>query len=363
MTLVAQAAGPQRMGRAMSLVGIPMMLGPVIGPVLGGVLISTMSWRWVFLLNLPIGALTLYWSARTLTNSRRPGRERLDVIGLLLLSPGLAALTFGVSAASQPGGIARVDAATGVLGGLAMLTVFVVYALRRTAALLDLRHFAHRTFAAAAGIQFLMGAVLIGAMLLLPLYYQVARGESAWAAGVQLVPQGVGAALALSVTGRWVDRGDGKAVICAGIPMLTAGFLAYTQGGPGTAPAVLAFSLLVMGLGIGCLMAPVNAAAYSVLDRTAIPRATATLNITQRVGGTLGTATYAVVLQHHLSEVGSAAGPENVTAAFAQTFWWPLLVAAVALVPALLLPGRRRDAEGAVQSPANVASATPHPTR
>ncbi len=363
MTLVAQAAGPQRMGRAMSMVGIPMMLGPVIGPVLGGVLISAVSWRWIFLLNLPIAALTIAWSARALTSTRRSGRERLDLAGLLLLSPGLAALTFGVSAVSQPGGLARVDAAAGILGGLAMLAAFVVHAVRRRAALLDLRHFAHRTFAAAASIQFLMGAVLVGAMLLLPLYYQVARGESAWVTGLRLMPQGIGAALAMSVTGRYVDRGFGKAVVCTGIPMLAAGFVAYTQGGPGTAPAVLALSLLVIGLGIGCLMAPVSAAAYSVLDRAAIPRATATLNITQRVGGTLGTAAYAVVLQHHLAQVGADAGTTSLTAAFAQTFWWPLVVAALALAPAVLLPGGRSGPAPAAQTPADVASKVAQPAR
>src|SRR5262245_8249904 len=204
---------------------------------------------------------------------------------------------------------------------------------------------------AAASIQFLMGAVLVGTMLLLPLYYQVARGESAWVAGLQLMPLGIGAALAMWVTGRYVDRGFGKAVVCTGIPMLAAGFVAYTQGGPGTAPAVLALSLLVIGLGTGCLMAPVSAAAYSVLDRAAIPRATATLNITQRVGGTLGTVAYAVVLQHHLAQVGAEAGTTSLTAAFARTFWWPLVVAALALAPALLLPGRRSGPAPAAQTP------------
>jgi len=200
-------------------------------------------------------------------------------------------------------------------------------------------------------------------MLLLPLYYQVARGESAWVTGLQLMPLGIGAALAMWVTGRYVDRGFGKAVVCTGIPVLAAGFVAYTQGGPGTAPAVLALSLLVIGLGTGSLMAPVSAAAYSVLDRAAIPRATATLNITQRVGGTLGTAAYAVVLQHHLAQAGAGAGTTSLTTAFAQTFWWPLVVAALALAPALLLPGRRTGPAPAAQTPAHVAAKAAQPAR
>jgi EmrB/QacA subfamily drug resistance transporter len=340
MTLVAQAAGPQRMGRAMSLVGIPMMLGPVLGPVLGGVLVSTVSWRWIFLLNLPIGLFTVLWSRKALAASSPRRTESLDVTGLLLLSPGLAALVYGVSAVSQSGGLARFDAAAGVIGGLVLLGLFVVHALRAERPLLDLRHFARRTFSAAATIQFLMGAVLMGSMLLLPLYYQVVRGESAWSTGLLLVPQGVGAALSLWLTGRLVDRGHGRTVVLAGVPLLALGVLAYTLPGAHTAYPLLVAALLVLGLGTGCLMAPMTAAAYSVLDRAAIPRATSALNIVQRIGGVLGTAVYAVVLQQHLASAVSATARAE---AFAGTFCWPLILSALVIAPALLLPGRRRS--------------------
>src|SRR5262249_48816867 len=119
----------------------------------------------------------------------------------------------------------------------------------------------------------------------------------------------------------------------------------------------------VIGLGTGSLMAPASAAAYSVLDRAAIPRATATLNITLRVGGTLGTAACAVVLQHHLAQVGAGAGTTSLTAAFAQMFWWPLVLAALALVPALLMPGRRSGPAPAAQTPAHVAAKAAQPAR
>jgi EmrB/QacA subfamily drug resistance transporter len=345
MTLVAQAAGPRRIGRAMSLVGIPMMLGPVLGPVIGGILISTVSWRWIFFLNLPIGVVALLWSWTALATDRGRRTERLDVVGLLLLPPGLTALVYGVSAVSEAGGLRRPEAAAGILAGLVLLAGFVVHALRARQPLLALRHFAHRAFSAAATIQFLMGAVLIGSMLLLPLYYQVVRGQSPWATGLLLVPQGAGAALSLSLTGRLVDKGRGRAVVLVGIPLLAAGFVAYARSGPDTSYLWLTACLLVTGLGTGCLMAPVMAAAYSVLDRAAIPRATSTLNITQRMGGVVGTATYAVVLQHHLGHLASAGGAPPATAvadAFADTFWWPLALAGLALVPALLLPSGRR---------------------
>jgi EmrB/QacA subfamily drug resistance transporter len=344
MTLVAQAAGPKRMGRAMSIVGVPMMLGPIVGPVLGGVLISAVSWRWIFFINVPICAVALLWSWRAMEDT--PGRrsERLDLTGLLLLVPGLTALVYGVSALSFSGGVGSAGVLIGWCAGLALLALFVAHALRSDKPLLDLRTFTNRTFSAAATIQALLGAVLIGTMLLLPLYYQVVRGESALHAGLLLMPQGFGAALSMMLTGRLVDKGKGRAVSLAGLLIMVAGFVPYTQSSPDTSYLLISASLFVLGLGTGCLAAPVMSAAYQTLDRAAIPRATSTLNILLRVGGALGTALYAVILQHNLTQaraVGTANLPNAVAHAFGRTFWWPLALTAVAVLPTLLLPGKR----------------------
>jgi len=332
MTLVAQAAGPQRMGRAMSIVGVPMMLGPVIGPVLGGVLVSSVSWQWIFYINLPIGIITLLWSWKAMEHT--PGRrsERLDLLGLALLSPGLALLVFGVSELSGPGGFGRASTLIGLFGGLALLTLFVLHALRAKQPLLDLRHFTKRAFGAAGMIQALMGATLHGSMLLLPLFYQIVHGNSPLVAGLLLVPQGAGAALSMSLTGRFVDRGYGRAVLVAGLPVMAIGFVAFTQATNATSYVLTSVALFVVGLGTGCTMAPVAAAAYRSVDRAAIPRATSTLNITQRVGGAIGTALFAVVLEHNLGSFQTPSG------AFGATFWWPVALAVVAILPALLLP-------------------------
>lgn len=91
-TIIARAAGPQRMGRVMSLMGVPLLLGPIVGPVLGGALLQVASWHWIFLINVPIGLLAL-----VLGRCLLPRAERLDFVGLLLMSSGLAALIFGVS--------------------------------------------------------------------------------------------------------------------------------------------------------------------------------------------------------------------------------------------------------------------------
>ncbi|VXB17331.1 MFS transporter [Aeromicrobium sp. 9AM] len=210
--------------------------------------------------------------------------------------------------------------------------------------MLDLRLFAHRTFALAVTIQVLLGAVLIGSMLLLPLYYQVVRGESASATGLLLVPQGVGAALAMAVIGRLADQGKGRVAVLTGLPLMVAGLAVYTASTAGTSYVVMSAALLVIGIGTGCVMAPVMASAYATVDRAAMPGATATLNVTQRIGGAIGTAIFAAVLQHQLSQArtGGADVVEAAADAFGSTFWWPLALAAMAIVPAALLPRARR---------------------
>ncbi|HEU5027880.1 MAG TPA: MDR family MFS transporter [Spirillospora sp.] len=329
MTLVAQAAGPRRMGRAMSLVGVPMMLGPMLGPVLGGLLVSA-AWQWIFLVNVPAGLVTLLLSWLLLRGVPGGRSDRLDVPGLLLLSSGLVGIVYAVSRLAGDGALSLGTLAP-ALAGAVLLALFAVHALRADRPLLDLRHLADRTFSAAAAIQALLGAVLQGSMLLLPLYYQLVHHESALDTGLLLVPQGAGAALALAVSGRLVDRGLGKPIILTGLPLLAAGLLVYTQAGATAGDLPVTAALLVMGLGTGCLMAPAMSMAYRRVDQAAIPRATALLNITQRVGGAVGTALYAVVLQHNLDTTG-------VAAAFGRTFWWPLGLTALAVLPALLLP-------------------------
>src|SRR4051794_34390533 len=130
MIMLAQAAGPQRVGRLMSIVGVPMILAPVIGPALGGLIVDDFSWRWIFFVNLPIGLIGLLMGSRLLPRDR-PDPEhagRLDWLGLMLLSPGLAALVFALAEVSSHGGVSDVAAWLPLVSGLALITAFVLHA-------------------------------------------------------------------------------------------------------------------------------------------------------------------------------------------------------------------------------------------
>jgi Na+/melibiose symporter-like transporter len=202
----------------------------------------------------------------------------------------------------------------------------------------------------------LIGA-LFGSLLLLPLYYQLVRHESPLHVGLLLVPQGVGAALAMPVAGVLTDRLGARVVVSTGIVVAALGTLAYTQVGAHTSYLALALALFVVGLGIGSTIVPSMAAAYQTLAREETPRATSALNAIQRVAGAIGTALLAIVLQRAIAgDVPGFHGGIQAMAAlsrqpsttpllaqgFGTTFWVAGGLIAAALAPALLLPRAER---------------------
>lgn len=353
-TILARTAGPQRMGRVMSVVGVPMLLGPVLGPVLGGLLVDDVGWRWIFFVNLPIGAVALPLAWRILSDARDDGRSPLDAVGLALLSPGLATLVYGLSRIGSRGGLDLVAGAA--LGAGAVLVAgFVVHAYRRGAeALIDVHLFRDGGYSAATLTVFLFGIGMFGALLVLPLYFQAVRGESALTTGLLLAPQGAGAALALPFAGRVVDRSGARRIVPAGAAIAALGTFEFTRAGAHASYALLGGALFVRGFGLGATMMPTMAAAYQRLEHEAVPRATTALNIIRRVGGSIGTAVLAVVLERRIAaDVPGAHGFGSVRnvppaarehlapvlgSAFDQTFWVSVGLISLAFLAAFFLP-------------------------
>jgi predicted MFS family arabinose efflux permease len=158
-----------------------------------------------------------------------------------------------------------------------------------------------RSRPAAAAVNFLLMAGLFGSLILIPLYYQVVRHAGPLQTGMLLAPQGIGSALALPLAGWLTDKAGARGVTSAGIAVAALGTLAYTQIGPRTSYADLAGVLGVTGLGLGATVAPSMAAAFRALSRAETPRGTAALNAIQRIAGAIGTATFAIILQHAIT--------------------------------------------------------------
>jgi EmrB/QacA subfamily drug resistance transporter len=342
MTLMARAAGG-RSGRVMSIVGVPMLLLPLSGPVLGGWLLDAASWRWIFAINVPVGALAIALALKVLRpEATRPAR--LDVAGLLLLSPGVACLLYGLARGATDGDPGAPAALLPTLAGALLAAGFVRHALHAAEPLIDLRLLRDRTVLAATAALALFAAGLLGAMLLMPLYFQLVRHESALHAGLLATPQGVGAALTMPIGGRLVDRMAPGRVLLAGLALASAGLLAFTvRLGASTSYWALGAGQLVMGMGMGMTMMPAMTAALRAVRPHEIPAVSAMLNIVQRVASSAGTALVSVLLATATSGrlALAAAGGGHAAGAFRHSFGWAGALLLAAFVPALLLPRRR----------------------
>jgi EmrB/QacA subfamily drug resistance transporter len=338
--VLTRAAGPSRLGRVMSVVGVAMILAPIFGPTIGGLIIDNLDWRWIFYVNVPIGAIAVAMGLRMLPDVEEGvHRTRLDRIGLALLSIGFPLVVYGLAEIGQQGTLSAAQAWLPLVTGVALVAGFVIHALRAAEPLLDVRLFAKPSFSAAAVTTFVLGAALFGAMLIMPLYFQLVRGEDAVTTGLLLIPQGIGAAFAMALGGRLSDRVGGGKVAVAGIVVSMVTTLPFVMIGAHTPYVAIGAAMVGRGLGLGLSMMPAMTAAFSRLQPSDIAHATPQLTVLQRVGGSIGTALLTVALQNGLDAAHTPAAAAN---AFGDTYLWVLALTAVALVPALALARSER---------------------
>src|SRR6185312_14611887 len=194
MTIMTRAAGPERIGRLMAVLGVPMLLGPIGGPILGGWLIDTASWHWIFLINLPIGIVALIYAIVVLPKDSPEPSQTFDWLGMLLLSPGLALFLYGVASIPGEGTVMAAKVLIPGAIGLLLMVAFVFHALHRADhPLIDLHLFRNRQLSISVITMSLFAVAFFGAMLLFPSYFLQVRGETTLAAGLLLAPQGIGA--------------------------------------------------------------------------------------------------------------------------------------------------------------------------
>jgi EmrB/QacA subfamily drug resistance transporter len=360
-TIMTRAAGPERLGRVMAILGVPMLLGPVFGPVIGGVLVQDVSWHWIFYVNVPVGVAAVALAIWKLPHGREAAAGgSFDLPGLVLLAGSLVMLLYGLSRASSAGGFTGSGVLPWLIGGGACLVAFTGYSLvRRDAAVVNVWLFGNSTFAASCVLMFVVAIALFGGMLLLPLYYQVVRGQGALNAGLLMAPQGLGAMVSMPVAGRITDKAGPGRVIPVGIVLVILGTLPFTVVGADTSYAWLTGALFVRGLGVGATMMPVFAAAYRRLPRERVPQGATTLSALVQVGGSFGTAVLVMALSgrithnfaaHGLAAHGSGTGqlsaiPRALLArvapllagGFGYAFWLALALTAAAMLPALVL--------------------------
>ncbi|WP_227985261.1 DHA2 family efflux MFS transporter permease subunit [Nocardia spumae] len=360
MTIMTHAAGPQRIGRVMAVLGVPMLLGPILGPILGGWLIGSFSWHWIFLINLPVGIVALILAVVVLPSDRPEPTQSFDFLGMLLASPGLALFLFGVSSIPEQHTVASARVLVPAAIGLALMAGFVFHALRTEHPLIDLHLFRNRqlTFAVLTAVFF--AVAFFGSGLLLPSYLQQVQGKSTLVTGLLIAPQGLGAMITMPIGGKLVDKiGPGK-VVMTGLSVIALSLVFFTQLSADTSIPLMCVALFVMGLGMGCTMMPTMTAAIQTLTHSQVARGSTLMNIVNQAAGSIGTAIMSVLLTNMLENrplaqaaIGSQFDPtivqklppgaldtgfDQAATAYGHTYIVALVLVLVTLIPAAFLP-------------------------
>ncbi len=366
MTILTRAAGPLRIGRVMALLGVPMLLGPITGPILGGWLIDAVSWHWIFLINVPVGAVALLTAFLVLPRDEMHPGEKFDFLGMLLLSPGLALFLFGVSSIPEEGTVAATRVLAPGAVGLVLMLAFVLHALRKKGALIDLYLFKDRNLTVSVLTLILFVVAFMGTMMLLPSYFMQIRGQSTLYAGLLVAPQGIGAMLSMPIGGKLVDRIGPKFVVLPGIAFIVVGLGLFSQVGADTSFWYTSGALFIMGLGMGWTMMPLMTSALATLTDKKIARGSTLMNIVQQIGASIGAAVMSVILTNQMisqgvdatklqgGEVPKGPVPPGMAAqidqlmhsaadAFSNTFTVSVVIVACTLIPALFLPRKARS--------------------
>ncbi len=340
-TLAIQAIGTTSkrvMAVTVAAISVPLALGPILGPVVGGLILNDASWRWLFVINVPlVGAgLVMAWrmitpdapSAADRAAAARP-RGRVDVIGLALLVPALVGIVLALSNIAADGGMAAADVLLPGLAGVVLLAAFIVRSLRvGQDAAVDITLLRLRSLATASGALFTAGAALYAGMFLLPLYWQQVRGASVLAAALFLVPQGVGALLARVVAGPLATRFGARALTLSALAVTALGTAPFVVADAHTSGWWLGTVLFIRGLGVGAVIMAPMMVAYADLERDQMPHATMVTRIVQQVGASVGVAIVAVVLQISVAD--------GIVDGYRTAFGWLVGITVLAVLPALV---------------------------
>lgn len=303
--MVARVAG-RNMARVMGYAAAPVLLGPILGPVIAGLILQHATWRWLFYVNVPVGALGIALAVLFLPKDEADlRRTSFDLPGFLFLSPGLVLFLYGADHMRENAGWVA------LAGGLALLSVFVRFALRKgDAAILDLKLFRGDVFRVATAAQFLSNGVSYSAQMLIPFFLIRVCGRSPAATGLMIMPLGLGMFCSYPMMGAVTRRFGIRRVAVAGSLLSLGATLPFVYLSlHGLMTVLLAGMLFVRGVGMGAIGIPSVSSAYAAVPREQLPMATTTLNIVQRLGGPTLTTLVATFLAWRLSMASATAFP------------------------------------------------------
>jgi DHA2 family multidrug resistance protein len=301
MAIVVELFPPERRGRAMSVWGICSMAAPAIGPTLGGYLVTAVSWHWLFLINVPIGALGVVLGIRVLRDFGYRESRRLDSIGLLLGGGGLALMLFAITQASD-WGWSSTSTLSMIAIGVVALGSFVVHELRTEQPMIDLRMFRITVF----GLSMIVTVFIVTAqytrLVFIPLSLETIRGYSALRVGLVLTPAALLTAVGMSIGGRMVDRVGARRPMVLGTGLMCVGAFSLSHIGVSTPVWAIVGSLGIQGIGFGLCALPGVVVAMNALPPRYVAQASAVRSLVSQVAGASSIAILSAVVAIRLGD-------------------------------------------------------------
>ncbi|RAV22515.1 MDR family MFS transporter [Paenibacillus contaminans] len=350
MAMVFKLAPPERRGSIMGVLGIPMLMAPAFGPVLSGYLVDSVSWHWIFIINLPIGIIAFILGYKYLPKSDRHAAPHLDVIGMCLAPVAFSMLAYGVS----EGGTSWSSASTitGLTVGGIALVLFIFVELGQKQPLLELKVFKSSDFTRSIILTWIVQLALFGAMLIVPLYLQGVMHYTALETGWILMPQALCAGIGMPISGRLFDKIGARPLAFAGLTVISISLFILSGISVDTSLWVIIPCICIMGLGMGFSMMPLNTHVLNSAPRRLVSRVTPLTAAAQQVvvsfavAGLTGYLTSQIT--SHAASAGANANPLSaVVAGYGDTFFLSacIVTAGVALTLILRKP-KQQEEEG-----------------
>lgn len=340
-TLLVEVAGQERMGRVMSIVGVPIVLGPILGPVIGAVLVQYFSWRFIFFVNLPFGVLATILIALKLPDfNPSTKKSKLDLLGIILLGLSSSTIIYAIVEASKKASLTNTTSLKFGILGIVILIGYIVYAaIRKEKAIVPLALFKTRSFKSVMIGLFLAGIATNGPMLLFPLFFQTVRHFSVISAGLILIPQGIGMLIARPVIGKSIDNLGAKPVVILSLIITLLGTFPFMYFDKASSLFIIIVTFLIRGIGIGGITIPLMSDAYTGMERSAIAQASIATRIIQNIGGAFGSAILATILSSSINSTNPTIA--HYTTAYHNGFFASLIVSLIIFIPALFLTSKK----------------------
>ena len=296
MQTIFQVFPPEKRGSAMGIYGIGVVVAPAIGPTLGGIMIDSFSWRYVFFLAVPFCAVGLFLATLFMPGRASGPPRKFDWIGFGLMTVFLVTLLYGLSNGQRDGWLSDAiltDFAIALITGIG----FLAWELRTPAPMLNLKLFANPVFAAASVVAFIFGAGIYGSTYLVPLFVQTIQGYTPTRSGLLLMPAGLILALVFPIAGRLTDRTPAYATVMFGLAVFAVSSFLMTGADTDTAFWRFAWWIMLGRIGLGFMMPALNAGALKALPMTLLGQGSGSINFVRQLGGAFGVSLLSIALE------------------------------------------------------------------